>query len=397
MSWFVDHPTLVTFTSHYNYGFADLFGRVANLTNLRATGNIYVPFGDQAFTYPPGAILFFWPITWLPAANLSLVWSTASLFALAGVLTCVARYLFQRDLRTTFGVCAGAAALSAAVFPPVTECLTWGQTATFLLWMVVGDLLVVRGRARGVLVGVATAIKLYPGLFIIVWLLRRQWRTAGTALVSFAVVTGVAWLVWPRSATTFVTKLMIGGQDFVRLAGGTNALKSSSVAALFTRPPFHWGTLTTDEKFAVSALVVVAALVAGQRLWRRGFELSAMVVVLIASVIGAPVAWDHYFAFAPILVLIPFEVGWRSALARTSLVGAVVMMYPWFLFRQPVPHTPWTATYAFAARNALVLVALAVIIASFWPGARRGSEDLDAAPREPGFDNAVTSEVAARA
>jgi hypothetical protein len=136
--------------------------------------------------------------------------------------------------------------------------------------------------------------------------------------------------------------------------------------AMFMRPPFHEGFLDRWENVVLVALVAVIALVAAERLWRRGLELSAMVVILIASVICAPVTWDHYFAFAPLLLLMPFELGVRSPLARTAVVASVVMLVPWFVFRQPLDQTVWTAIYAFVARNALLFSVLAILAASFW-------------------------------
>jgi alpha-1,2-mannosyltransferase len=366
MGWLVNHPTSWTFTSHYDYGFTDLYGRLSNLQNLQHTGNIYVPFADQAFTYPPGAIFFFWPITWIPVAQLTFLWSVVSLAALAGALVVVLNHLFRRGLLLTIGVSCWAATIAAAVVPPVTECLTWGQVGTIILLLVVLDLFVLRGPMKGVGVGLATAIKVYPGLFIVVWLVRRQWRPAITAIITTSITTSLAWLLWPRSAWTFLTQVFLGGQEFNKLTGGVNPLKSSSVVAMFMRPPFHEGFLDRWENVALVLLVAAIALAGAERLWRLGFELSAMVVILIASVICAPVTWDHYFAFAPLLVLMPFELGVRSPLARTAVVAGVIMLVPWFVFRQPLEQTAWTAVYSFVARNALLFSVLAVLAASFW-------------------------------
>ena len=368
MSWLINHPTPWTFTSHYNYGFSDLHGRLVNLHQLEQTGNIYVPFGQFAFTYPPGAILFFWPILWAPAQHLTLLWSAASLVALAGALAAAITYLFPRRLAplAVTGISCWTAVLAAAFIVPVTECFTWGQTGTILLCFVILDLLTIHGPPKGVLVGVATAVKIYPGLFIVVWLLRREWRAAFTALATASSLTGLAWLLWPPSVSTFFSQVFLGGKDYARLAGGADALVSSSLTAFFQRAPFHIGLLSPKESLALSAAVAVIALIAAQRMWRQNYELSALVVVLIASVICTPVTWDHYFAFAPLFFLMPFELGLKSPLASTAIVTGLVMMVPWFFFRQPLDHTWWTATYAFVARGALLFATLAVIVATFF-------------------------------
>ncbi len=356
----------MVFTTHYHFSFTDLNGRLNNLANLKQTGNIYVPFAFQSFTYPPGAILFFWPITWVPAEHLTLIWTVASLAALAGSFAGVLYYLFHRASWWTAGLSCWLAVGAAAITPPIYECLTWGQLGTLLLVMVVLDILVIQGPSKGVLVGLATTIKIYPGLFIVVWLLRRQWRPAITALATTAATTGLAWLLWPASAWTFFTKILLGGQDFDKLTGLNTAPISSSIDTLFMRPPFHPGFLNSPEEIGLMALVVVVvALFGAQRLWRRGFDLSALVLILIASVIAAPATWDHYFAFAPLFFLMPLELGLRSPLARTGIAAGVTMLVPWFIFRLPHQQTTWTAVYAFTARNALLFSALAVLVASF--------------------------------
>lgn len=327
-----------------------------------------MPFTQQAFTYPPGAIFFFWPILWVPEAHLALLRSAGSLVALVGAYVVVLDHLLHRHLLETLALSCWLSVLSVAAIPPVTECFTWGQTATVLLAFVVADLLVMRGPAKGVLVGVAAAVKIYPGVFIVVWLLRREWRAAATAFVTWAAVTGAAWALWPTSASTFLHDQLLGGGEFDKLTNNLNSLKSSSLSAFFSRPPFHYGILHGPEVILISAVAVAVALAASQRLWRQGLALSSVVVVLIVVVIAAPVAWDHYFAFAPLLALMVVELGWRSPLARTAVAAFVVMLVPWFIFRQPSAHTTWTATYAFVARNAILFVSVAVLVASFWPG-----------------------------
>jgi hypothetical protein len=193
MSWLINHQNSDVFTMHLNYSFKDILGRIVNLTNLRQTGNIYVPFGYQAFTYPPGAILFFWPILWVPVQHLTLVWTFVTLVALAASFYVSLVYMTKAPRLLLAGLSCWAAVFAAAVFPELSECLMWGQTATILLLVVLLDQLIIRGPTQGVLIGLATAVKIYPGLFIVVWLMRRQWRPALTALATTATVTGVAY------------------------------------------------------------------------------------------------------------------------------------------------------------------------------------------------------------
>src|SRR6185503_21371042 len=93
------------------------------------------------------------------------------------------RPIFERlnwPLWFSFGV----ACCIALIFEPVRETITFGQVNTLLLTLVAGDMLlgVARGRRwAGVGIGLATAIKLTPGVFILYLLITRRWRPAGVA------------------------------------------------------------------------------------------------------------------------------------------------------------------------------------------------------------------------
>jgi alpha-1,2-mannosyltransferase len=227
-----------------------------------------------------------------------------------------------------------------------------------------------------VLVGLATALKIYPGVFIVAWLWRRQWREALTGLASAVVVTGMGCALWPRSAATYFSKVVFGGAEIAKFTGGvvgshsSEVVNGNSVAALLERTPFSHGSLSPFVVLSVSALVLVFGFIAARRVWRKGHELSALIVLLIVSVIAAPVAWDHYFVFAPLLMLVPFECGWRSLLPRVSVAAGLLMMVPWYHDRVAGPGnwlSGWvSAVNIFTARNALVLLCLGVVAAAYF-------------------------------
>jgi alpha-1,2-mannosyltransferase len=366
MALLMSHEQHWFLLGHYQFFFRDLLGRLANLNNLRATGNIYVPFGVQAFTYPPGAIFFFWPLLWLPSQHVILVWTTVSVAALAATIGVTVHFMFRPSRAVTVAVATWATVASISLVQPVTECLLWGQLGLVLTLFVVLDELAVRGPERGVLIGVATAVKIYPGIFIVAMLLRRQWRPAITASATTALLTGAAWVYWPASGSSFFRDVLLGGKEWKKLAGGATAFASSSLNAMFMRPPFHVGFLNSSEVLALDALVVVAALISAQRAWGQGLRVSPLVVLLIASVVAAPVAWDHYFAFAPLYLLVAWEAGPTSALGWASTSATVVSIFPWFYFRNGPALSWWASTYMCVARNALLWSALAVLITSFW-------------------------------
>ncbi|HEV2426648.1 MAG TPA: hypothetical protein VGS61_00335, partial [Acidimicrobiales bacterium] len=149
-----------------------------------------------------------------------------------------------------------------------------------------------------------------------------------------------------------------------------NVKESSSVVAFFQRSPFHLHTLTPSEGTAVSALAVAICLLAAHRLWRRGLPVSSAIVVVLASSVGPPVAWDHYFVFLPLLVFVAWEAGAGSPLGWVAIGSTVVALVPWINFRAPRATTGWATTYSTVAQNALLVASLAVVVAALSRRAR---------------------------
>ncbi len=342
----------------------DLLGRVANLESLRQTGNIYIPFGAQAFTYPPGAILLLWPLMWIPIHHLAFVWTLGSIIALIGTVFIAQHYVLKQKLMTVSLSSCAIGIGSIFLFPAVRDCLGWGQPSTFIIFAVLLDWLIIRGKTQGVLLGLMAALKLYPAIFILVWLLRRQWQAAFTALATFTAVTLSAVILWPESARTYFSKILFGGSELNHFLTNRAPISSSSVSSMLNRPPFHIGEFGSIGAFVGSLLVVILGLFAAQNLWKRSFEFSSAVIVLMTSIIGAPVAWDHYFTYAPILLFVALEVGIKSWTARTALLNIAVLIVPWNHWRLAT-STSWLAGCGtYFSRNSITLASLALLTAA---------------------------------
>ncbi len=97
----------------------------------------------------------------------------------------------------------------AAYLQPVKQEIGFGQVDLLLLALCAVDCLVDSPRwPRGLLIGLATAIKLEPGVFIIYFLLTGRRREAGTAALSFAALTALAWLISPRDSMAYWTSVI---------------------------------------------------------------------------------------------------------------------------------------------------------------------------------------------
>jgi hypothetical protein len=86
-----------------------------------------------------------------------------------------------------------------------------------------------------------------------------------------------------------------------------------------------------------------------------------------ASVLAGPVTWDHYYTFAPLLVLVIIENWHRRALAVTAAVAIVVYAVPWQLARNEsfsVTGFSLRELFIFVARNALSAATVLVMVAA---------------------------------
>jgi len=353
------------FEDQYDNAFEDLLARNRQIEILQRTGNIYEPFGSEAFTYPPGAIFIFYWTTWLPTEHVPYAWTALTLFSMVCVFAMVIRATSARRGLMLWVLSCWATVATVSLYPPFIEVLEWGQLALMLLSLIALDELFLKGRFRGVGVGIASAIKLYPLLFVVAWAFRREWRAVGTALLSFATCTAIAAIAWPTSAASFFIDLMWNGQDITHLATNHATIVSSqSLASMLNRPPIALDPHHQFPTFVVSGVVAALGLYGAHRLWRDRRPVGTMVVLVAVSSLCSPVAWDHYFCFAPLLWWVAAEAKRGSRLRHVSVLAGIVLLIPWNFWRREKVTDLWITLYEFVTRNAIGFAALAVVLAA---------------------------------
>ena len=151
------------------------------------------------FTYPPVAALFAVPLALMPWSAAQLAWVPF----IYGPLAVVIWFAFAPLLRRVPGPDCGRPASrscspACAYLFPLRDEMRFGQVDMVLLAMAVADCAARAPRwPRGALVGLATAIKLVPGVFIVyLWLSGRR-RAAVTAAAAALAWTLGAWLLLP--------------------------------------------------------------------------------------------------------------------------------------------------------------------------------------------------------
>jgi len=267
------------------------------------------------FTYPPAAALFAAPLAVLPWPAAQLAWVLFVYVPLAVVIWYAFAPLLRRAGRLRPAVFAVLFAACAYLFP-VRDEMRFGQVDLVLLALAVADCAARQPRwPRGALVGLATAIKLVPGVFVVyLWLSGRRRAALTAALVALAVTLG-AWLVLPQDSVTYWTSAIF---DSGRLGSSSGTSDQSlrglllrvllpwpPAAAGLPRPPTAAG-LTAGLPgviwVVVAAAVAVAGFAAVRRLARPSRELEAMAVTALVGVLASPVSWIHHYVVVVLVI-----------------------------------------------------------------------------------------------
>jgi len=250
-----------------------------------------------AFTYPPAAALFAVPLAVMPWPAAQLAWVPFVYIPLAVVIWYSFAPLLRRAGRLRPAVFALVFAACAYLFPLRDE-MRFGQVDLVLLAMVVADCAASAPRwPRGALVGLATAIKLVPGVFIgYLWLSGRRRAALTAALVALACTLG-AWLVLPRDSVTYWTSAIF---DPGRL-GDNAGTSDQSLRGLLLRE-FLPGRLPGVIWAAVAATVALAGFALVRRLARDSREMEAIAVTALVGVLASPVSWIHHYVVVVVVI-----------------------------------------------------------------------------------------------
>jgi hypothetical protein len=272
------------------------------------------------FTYPPFAATLFAPLAGLPALGARLAWELGSVAALAWACVLTVRLAGYRPSRSAI-VGMTAAAIAAE---PIYHTLFLGQVNVFLMALVLADLWrVSRGRPAGIGIGVAAAVKLVPGIFIVLLLLTRRFRDAAIATATFVCCGLIGYVVDPSASRMYWTRLFV---DTKRVSDGYISNQSLYAAVVrISGGPSHAGTWFLFVALAMGAAGLAVATI----LARRGDWLGAGAVTAVTGLVVSPVSWTHHWVWVvpALVVLMRGGVGARIAAACAYLLFVLAPMW----------------------------------------------------------------------
>lgn len=326
---------------------------------LIPVGDIWLP-----FTYPPLAAATFAPLAAIGADPAAAVLYASSLAALAGTVVLVLGRLRPGLPPLTIAILTALATGGAVFLEPVAETLSFGQVNLILMFLVAADLLVDRPWwPRGLLIGLAAAVKLTPAAFVLYFLVNRELRAALTATATAVVATAVGFvLAWSDSLDYWFGDVLrrtdrIGTPWFSANQSLTGVLERFRADGAAASALWLLGTLT----------VLALAVIGMRRLLADGRAPEAIVVNALAVLVCSPVSWSHHWVWiVPALVIAVDALlrGVRPRLLAPAIVvvTAVFVLGPhWYVPHRGGSELSWT-WWQQPIGNAYLVIALLTLI-----------------------------------
>jgi alpha-1,2-mannosyltransferase len=343
---------------------------------------------DLPFTYPPLSAIVFTPFTWLSyhAASVVMTAITLVLLVVSTMIVLAALEVWQTSAVSTGPAWARRCWLAVAIavvaiyyFEPIRTNLVLGQINVVLMTLVLADCLPRRTPwPRGLLLGLAIALKLTPAVFLLYVALRRDKHAALTAAMSFvgATLLGFA-LAWRDSLEYWTSTL----RDTNRI-GTSGYFKNQNIVGALARLD-----LTNTERltiwmvgsFALLAMTVWAA----RRTLRADEPVLALCCIALFGLVVSPVSWSHHWVWVVPTLLTTGALAYQRrnlSLAAVTAVGLAMMV--WTPFELLPEHRESTASlwrqlvgasYIWWA-VAVILVAGATVATRAAPRPHRGGE-----------------------
>ncbi|BCJ57851.1 glycosyltransferase family 87 protein [Micromonospora endophytica] len=318
------------------HGFFDLqVYRGALVWWVHDGGEIYDylrPNTQYGFTYPPFAALLMLPMAYLSWHAAIVVSVAAGVVTSAVLIWWLLDPVSRRAGWTRWFAFAVALCLTAA-FEPMRETINFGQVNTLLLFLVAVDLLrLLPGHSRwaGIGIGLATAIKLTPGIFIVYLLVTGRIRAAFTAIGAATAATVLAAGLFPDASREFWTTALWNTGRVGELAFVSNQSLRGVVARLDPESPstLAWLTLVaaTVALWVWRSRVAVAA----------GDEASGLALTGAVMCLVSPVTWVHHLVWLLPGLFLLVDNGMAAppgSRRRRALLAAATIGYAFLISR----------------------------------------------------------------
>lgn len=340
----------------------------------------HLPGVDGLATYPPFAACCFWLLTFLPFGLLGVL-SVISNVTLVGYAAFAAFRLLGLD--RTQALTAGSALFAVGLWSePVIWTTNYGQINLWLLALVLWDFTRAPGSPlRGVGVGLATALKVTPAIFIVYLVLTKRFRAAATAAATLLLTIGVSALADARSTWRYWTHDLFDSGRVGRLENAVNqTVRGMLVRIDHTRNTPH-------AQLLLVLVVLVAGLSVSRYAYLRLGEAWGLVAAAVTGLLSSPISWSHHWVWCvPIGALLWHHVRWAVVPAFLVFCSCAVWAIP-HTDSKELRFAAWQiALSGWYVYFGLLLLALIGVRAH-----RAGSHDVGQSSRDPAVSREPSS------
>ena len=307
-------------------------------------------------TYPPFAAAAFTPLLLVSDSVMGVLSLLVNL-----ALLLAASYLSLRRLGGPVDLRVAVPLLAAVALwcEPVMSSNGFGQINLLILCLVLWDFsLPEESRWRGVGIGLATALKVTPGIFIVYLVVTRRFRAALGAVGILLATLVVSAVLAPSSTWGYWTHHVFDAARVGRLENSVNqSVRGWIVRATHTLDTGALGMVAT-------AVVAVVGLAAAAYCYRRVGDGWGLLVVALTGLLMSPISWSHHWVWCvPLLALAWYE-------ARVLVIPTLLVF--WTHVVRLVPHGDhveldlghgWVAMSGWYVVYAALFVAAAVLMA----------------------------------
>ena len=306
------------------------------------------------FTYPPFGAWALSPLTWFDYETAARLMIMAIALQTAVIVALVGRSL-SWSWGSAFAIAPWAAILVQQCLEPFTQSVGFAQVNTAMMALVMIDVAAPPSwKGRGVASGLAAAIKLTPAIAVLIFLLRRQWRSAITMVATSLAVTLLSWVISPGESTRFFFDTMWDPQR----AGDAYYTSNQNLKGFVAR------ALPENTWSIAWAITVALALVAAVWLCLR--IQAAATSVVTPHVISDAVATPDAAAPGPLNAAVPATGAAASTADAVELAASDAVAAPDAVATPsavaPVPPSPVLPENLATLLTAAVIMTLGLLV-----------------------------------
>jgi alpha-1,2-mannosyltransferase len=275
------------------------------------------------FTYPPISALLFLPFIAVPRAAAQAIWAVLSTILLAGFLCVSLRAVRPGWSRSDLVQWTLILTFPAMALNPIAMTFSFGQINILVGLLVFADLVPLHKKPilllpRGVMTGIAAALKLTPLIFVPFLFVTKQIRAGCIALLAFSACAIVMFIAAPSESWAFWTKYVFDAHR----VGGVIYISNQSLRSTIYR--FSHGRAPEELLVVLVLLVGIIGLSTAVWAYRSSSPLLGILLCAVTGLLVSPITWAHHLIWIiPIILWLTLAhdrpaYGWAWATLATG-------------------------------------------------------------------------------